>query len=119
MNALVRHSRLLVYPFAMVFLLMGFASQTAVAGIVGTDTVMTETGSEQKRAEVMALLDREDVRERLEQYGVSPEEARERVASMTQTELAELAQNIDELPAGGSTLILALVLVILILLLVR
>lgn len=119
MQTLARGARHLVYPFALLFLLMGFVSQTAVAGIVGTDTVISESASADKRAEVMALLHRDDVRQKLVDYGVSPQEAQERVASMTESELAELARNIDDMPAGAGGIVLVLVLVILIILLVR
>ncbi len=120
MQTMVRGSRFLVYPSVLLFLMMGVFTQTAAAGIVGTETVISESVTADKRAQVLSLLDREDVQERLVQYGVSPEEAKERVASMTTEELAQMADSIDELPAGASSgLVLALVLVILIIILVR
>ncbi|MCK8515122.1 PA2779 family protein [Methylonatrum kenyense] len=119
MQTMLRRTRFLAYPFVLLFLMMGVFTQTAAAGIVGTDTVISESATAEKRAQVMSLLERDDVQERLVEYGVSPEEAKERVASMTNEELAQMAERIDEMPAGASALVLALVLVILIIILVR
>lgn len=119
MQTMLRGSRFLVYPFVLLFLTMGIFTQTAAAGIVGTETVISESATADQRAQVLSLLERDDVQERLVQYGVSPEEAKQRVASMTNEELAQMAERIDEMPAGAGALVLALVLVILIIILVR
>lgn len=113
----IRAHRVLLYPLIIAFLLSGFASQTAVAGIVGTDTILAEQAGSAERAQLEALLDRQDVQEKLVEYGVSPEEAAERVAALTDEEALDLAQRIDDLPAGGSTVALLLVIIILLLLL--
>ena len=68
-----------------------------------------------QRGEIDRLLDRADVQSRLEGYGVKPEDVKARVASLTDAEVAELAAQIDELPAGGN-IIGAVVLVFVILL---
>ncbi len=112
-----RARRVLLFPLIMAFLLSGFASQSAVAGIVGTDTILAERAGATERASLEMLLDRQDVQQTLVKYGVSPQEAAERVAALTDEEALELAQRIDELPAGGSTVALLLVIIILLLLL--
>ena len=43
-----------------------------------------------------------DLPRQLERLGVSPSEARERVAAMTEEERATLARKIQSLPAGGN-----------------
>jgi hypothetical protein len=53
------------------------------------------------RQRVFAALEREDIRQGLRNYGVSPEEARARVASLTDSEVAELANELDNTPAGA------------------
>jgi hypothetical protein len=50
---------------------------------------------------IVATLEREDVRAQLAARGVSPDEARARVAALTEAEAADLAARIDALPAGG------------------
>ena len=83
----------------------------ALAGIVGTDTVAA--GAERER--LASLLERGDVRARLESLGVDATHAKARVAALSDTEAAQLAAQMDELPAGGD-LLSAAVLVFLVLL---
>jgi hypothetical protein len=55
----------------------------------------------------------------LETWGVNPEEAKARVDSLTDQEIAEIAARIDHLPAGGNgigTIVGAAVLIFLVLL---
>ncbi len=117
MQTTMRRARLISYPLILIFLLVGFASQTAVAGIVGTDRVIAEQSAAADRMQLDALLERDDVQQKLVEYGVSPEEAAERVAALTDEEARELAQRIDDLPAGGSVVVLLLVIILLLLLL--
>lgn len=70
------------------------------AGIVNTDTVVA--GAERER--LTSLLERGEVRARLEALGVDPATAKERVAALSDAEAAQLAARLDELPAGGDIL---------------
>ncbi|MCC5810950.1 MAG: PA2779 family protein [Ectothiorhodospiraceae bacterium] len=117
MQPAMRRARLISYPLILMFLLVGFASQTAMAGIVGTDRVLSEQSAAADRMQLDALLEREDVQQKLVEYGVSPEEAAERVAALTNEEAMELAQRMDDLPAGGSAVVILLVVILLLLLL--
>ena len=82
--------------------------QTAQAGMIGTDQVAAAStaqsaGSAHER--LAGLLQRDDVAAALRERGVSPEQARERVAALTDSEAAMLAQQIDAAPAGGTDLL--------------
>ena len=77
----------------------------ALAGIVGTDAVVA--GFERER--LAGLLDRSDVRARLQALGVDPALARARVAALTDEEAARLTAEMDALPAGGDALGVALI----------
>ena len=46
---------------------------------------------------------REDVQQQLTLLGVDPDEAAERVAGLSDEELRQIAGQLDELPAGEST----------------
>jgi len=72
----------------------------ALAGIVSTDTVVA--GAERER--LAGMLDRSEVRERLRALGVDPANAKARVAALSDAEAAQLAAQLDELPAGGDIL---------------
>ncbi|MCD6040869.1 MAG: hypothetical protein K0R40_472 [Burkholderiales bacterium] len=84
----------------------------AQAGMVATEDAIASL----ERARVAQLLDRADVHAQLQAYGVSPSEVKARVAALSDHEAAQLAREIDSLPAGGNALIGAIVLVFLVLL---
>jgi len=73
----------------------------AQAGLVGTEQVLAQAEQTSKRAEVVAMLERDGVRAQLEAMGVAPEAARARVARMTDAEVAELHGRIEDKRAGG------------------
>lgn len=102
------------------FLLFDFSAPTmAQAQLIGTDAVMTVKAVEENRDKVMAFLDREDVQQAMVAQGVDVSEARKRVASLSEAELAKVAQAMDQLPAGGDgfgAVIGAIVLIFLVLL---
>lgn len=77
--------------------------QTVQAGMVSTEQVAAQSSSEQ-RARVVSFLEREEVRDALTSHGVNPTEATARVAALTDAEIANLNQKLDELPAGGNIL---------------
>jgi hypothetical protein len=57
-----------------------------------------------ERANVLSVLDREEVRAQLRSHGVSPADVKARVAAMSDEEVAQLSGQIDSLPAGGDIL---------------
>ena len=69
----------------------------ALAGIVSTDAIVT--GAERER--LVVLLERSDVQARLKALGVDGAAAKARVAALSDVEAAQLAAQLDELPAGG------------------
>jgi hypothetical protein len=83
------------------FALLDLSVQTARAGMIGTETIMNTEAGMQSRAEVLAFLERQDVQRMMTRQGVNPEEAKMRVASLSDAEVARLSQVIDRMPAGG------------------
>jgi len=72
----------------------------ASAGIVTTDQIHASA----ERDRVRDFMAREDVRAQMQSYGVDTDTVRERVAAMTDEEVGELANRIDQMPAGGDVL---------------
>lgn len=72
------------------------------AAMVSTDQLVAEQQSTLERAALLAALDRADVRQALISNGVEPEQARLRISTMTDDEVAILNRNLDQLPAGGT-----------------
>jgi hypothetical protein len=68
-------------------------------------------------ARVQATLNRDDIRQALEARGVAADAAAARVAALSDQELANLASQLDEAPAGGSLLgVIGVVFVVLLIL---
>jgi hypothetical protein len=76
-----------------------------IAGIVSTEMVVA--GAERER--LAELIDRSEVRERLQVLGVDPASAKARVAALSDEEAAQLAAQMDAMPAGGDVLGVALI----------
>jgi uncharacterized iron-regulated membrane protein len=84
------------------FCLLNFNVPNAQAKMIGTDAVIAGQQVADQRAQVADFMAREDVKQIMTQYGVDPVEAQQRVDSLSNEELAHLANSIDQLPAGGS-----------------
>lgn len=85
----------------------------ASAGVVTTGEMLHAQQVEQDRAAMKRALDRSDVRERLMELGVSPAEVDNRIDALTADELAQLQQEMDDMPAGaGAVGLLAVVVLI-------
>jgi len=84
----------------------------AQAAVVATDAALAAA----QRERVATLLERGDVRAQLEAHGVRPAEVKARVAALTDEEVAQLAGQLERLPAGGEGIIGAFVIVFLVLL---
>lgn len=92
--------------------LLALSFSTARAGLIGAEQAAA-TSAPADRAAVMSVLSRGETASQLQAMGVDPALARERVASMTDTEVQALAQDIRTAPAGawsgGAVLVVVLV----------
>lgn len=73
------------------------------AGMVSTDEVAAAVQTQDSRDRLRVLLARSDVLSQLQDFGVSPAAAQERVNAMTDAEAASLAGRIGSLPAAGTS----------------
>ena len=88
----------------------------AHAGMVGTEAVINTAQTQQYRERLHNALNRDDVQAQLLARGVEPAQVQARVDSLTDEEMQTLATNMDQLPAGGDSLIGALVFIFIVLL---
>jgi len=89
----------------------------AHAGVISTQEYLSAVDREATIARIDAVLAREEVRTRLEQYGVDPAAATARVAALTDQELQRLADDLESMPAGGNILgVIGIVFVVLLIL---
>ena len=86
--------------------LLTFPYQSVLAAMIETDATLGITVQGQEaRNTIKSILAREDIQAVLKAQGIDPLEARARVDSLTDAEAVRLADQIEELPAGGSFLI--------------
>lgn len=71
------------------------------AELVTTKQVLNQTQADSNRIKVRAFFERADAQHQLEKMGIDARVAKTRVDNLTDEEVAQLAQQIDELPAGG------------------
>ena len=98
------------------FTLACFTSTAASADIIGTEMLIENQRTLDTQVKLSSLLARSDVQAKLVEYGISPAEASQRAAAMTAAEADQLAQEIENLPAGGEVVLLLLVIIIILLL---
>jgi formiminotetrahydrofolate cyclodeaminase len=76
----------------------------AHAAMVNTSEIIKQNKQNLDRERINMLLDRSEVRNQLEAWGVKSEEAKAWIDSLTDQEIAEIVARIDQMPAGGSAL---------------
>jgi len=111
----MRLSKSLIYLLILSFIFVQISP--AVAGIVGTDSFLTEQAVQQDRENLRDLMARDEVRSLLSNNGLTVAEAQERVDSLTDKEVSQMAKKFDELPAAGDAWVVALVIVLVVLIL--
>jgi hypothetical protein len=97
----------------------GFAETAQAGGLITAEQVAASEGlrsAAEHRAHVLAALERADVSAALVERGVSLEQARARVAALTDAEAAQVAAEIDNAPAGATELVGTLVFIFVLLL---
>ena len=87
-----------------VFLLMSVITPAYAhaGGIISTQDYVSQADADATRAALVEQLNREDVQLQLEALGVDAADVEARVAAMSDAEVAQLHDRMDEMPAGAS-----------------
>lgn len=101
----------------MTFVFATALAPVANAGIISTESYVQQVETDEQRARIVDMLQRDDVRDRMLAMGVEPAHVEARLAGLSDVEVAELAAQMDEMPAGAGALemLLAVVLVFVVL----
>lgn len=101
------HVRKMTTLFAALAL---FSAQMAPlqAAMLSTGEVQQQQRHQLAKAQLMAALERSEVQQKLTAMGVDIDQAKARVATLTEAEIAQLNQGINDLPAGSDFLGVAL-----------
>jgi hypothetical protein len=110
-------TRFFVFVLITTFFSTSALVPAARSAAIDTTTYLT-TSENSTKSQLEALLTREDVRKQLIMLGVDPNDASDRIASLTPDELAMLQERMDNLPAAGANIlaVLGIVLVVFIIL---
>jgi hypothetical protein len=122
MRSVRRHTKIIGIVMAVTMLLISTPYQSAIAALIDTETVLDEGQSQEARDYIKQLLAREDVRSALIAQGIDPLEAEARIASLSDSEVIELVDQIEKLPAGQGALgfvIAVLIIVVLVLVIMK
>lgn len=92
--------------------LLGASVAPAQAAMVGTAQVIAAEQGTLNRAQLASMLEREDMQRQLAAMGVDVQQAKDRVASLTDAEVARINQQIEKLPAGGDALGIVLTIIV-------
>lgn len=76
----------------------------AQAAMIGNQQIINQNQSQQTRDSLQQLLEQQTARQQLQTWGVSPDQIRTRIDSLTDAELARINQQVNDLDAGGSVL---------------
>jgi hypothetical protein len=77
----------------------------AQAAMIGTDQIINQTDSSLTLEKLQQFLDREAIQKQLHAWGVSPDRIKERVNRLTDMELARINRDINDLNAGGESIV--------------
>lgn len=109
-------TKLITLQLLVAVFTLSILTPAARAAVIDTQAILSQQNNS-TQVELQKLLAREDVRQQLIAYGVDPEDADHRIAALTNHELNQLQQHIDELPAGSDALaVLGIIFLVLIVL---
>lgn len=104
---------------AACFLALGLQATTASAGIIGTQEYLSAEARAGHLADINAAISRADVQAQLVSLGVDPANAVTRAAALSDAELAQVAQEMNSLPAGGDGFLAVIGIVFLVLMILE
>ena len=88
------------------------------ARIIGTQEALQMTQREEQLARISRIFFRSEVQKQMLAYGVEPKNVKDRLAVLTDEELRQLANRLQDMPAGGDSVlaVVGLIFVVLIIL---
>jgi hypothetical protein len=85
----------------ILILMLSLPYQSALAAWIGTEDLMGSQKAVEARAYIASVLAREDIQTALVARDIDPIEAQARVSTLTDQEAIQVADTMEQLPAGG------------------
>ena len=86
---------------ATMMLLIAIPYQPLLAAMVPTESTIYQFKAQDARDHLKTLISKNDIKNALISQGIDPDEAKARVDSLSDSEVIEVADKIEQLPAGG------------------
>jgi hypothetical protein len=91
--------------FLSIYMLMlACPYQSAWAAMIGTESIINVDRGQSPRDYLNNLLARKDIQAALVSQGIDPQEAQARIDSLSDAEVNDIVNKLDQLPAGGGVL---------------
>ena len=95
-------------------LMLACPYQSAWAAMIGTESIINVDRSQSPRDYLNNLLAREDIQAALISTGIDPQEAKARIDTLSDAEVNDIVNKLDQLPAGGGALEIILIIAFLV-----
>jgi len=86
---------------ATIMLLIALPYQPLLAAMVPTEATIYQFKAQDARDHLKTFISRDNIKNALISQGIDPDEAKARVDSLSDSEVIEVADKIEQLPAGG------------------
>jgi len=86
---------------ATIMLLIAIPYQPLLAAMVPTESTIYQFKAQDARDHLKTLISKNDIKNALISQDIDPNEAKARVDSLSDSEVIEVADKIEQLPAGG------------------
>jgi hypothetical protein len=85
-------------------LILACPYQSAWAAMIGTESIINEDRGQSPRDYLNNLLARKDIQAALISQSIDPQEAKARIDSLSDAEVNNIVNKLDQLPGGGGAL---------------
>ncbi len=100
MQTIRKHLRYVSFFMALMMAFGTVWASSATAGVVGTGELLTEQRADFDRQSLLDMLERDEVKDKLAQMGVSQDQVEDRIKNLTPAELSTFEQQLAEAPVG-------------------
>ena len=97
---------------AVIMFLISAPVQTVLAAMIDTETIMDSARGREAREYLHQLLSRREIQDAIVAQGIDPNEAWARISSLSDNEIIRIADQIDQLPAGGGVIEFLLIIIL-------
>jgi hypothetical protein len=97
---------------AVIMFLISAPVQSVLAAMIDTETIMDSARGREAREYLHQLLSRREIQDAIVAQGIDPNEAWARISSLSDNEIIRIADQIDQLPAGGGVIEFLLIIIL-------